>query len=374
MKTSSTNNRLLSLDALRGFDMIWILGAEGIFAALFTLTGWELWRVFAEQFKHSQWHGITFYDLIFPLFIFLSGVTLGIAGKSLLGVSTEQRLKVYKKALLRLLLLCFFGVLYNHGWGQGAPVDAEKVRYASVLMRIGVAWFFAALIVWHCNLIAQISIAIGILLTYWFFQVFVAAPSGFSGELVAGESWNSWFDQHFLPGITYQNMSPDPEGILSHIPAIVNALGGAFAGKIIVQSALHTKQKLLFLTGFSATCLLLGYLWSLLLPLNKTLWTSSFTLVSIGWSCVLLIIFYFLIDVLNWRRVGMFFAVIGANAILLYLLSSLFNWQYFINSLLGGLVSRFDNSVGPLLAIVALVLTQWLLAKWLYEKKIFMRV
>ena len=374
MNTSDSHNRLLSLDALRGFDMIWILGAEGIFAALFTLTGWDLWQILANQFKHSEWHGFTFYDLIFPLFIFLSGVTLGIAKKSLLGVSTNQRLRIYKKSVIRLLILCFFGILYNHGWGQGIPVEPEKIRYASVLMRIAVAWFFAALIIWHFKLVTQIVIAVVILVGYWVLQVYAPAPPGLSGDLVEGQSWNSWFDLHFLPGVSYQNMSPDPEGILSHIPAIVNALAGAFAGRIISQSTSSTKNKLLLLFLASTFCLVSGYLWGGALPLNKVLWTSSFTLVTIGWSGILLAFFYFLFDVLKWKKIGKFFAVVGANAILLYLLSSLFNWQYFVASLLGGISGEYSHSFGPLVAVIGLVAFQWLLAKWLYEKKIFMRV
>lgn len=114
--------RLKSLDALRGFDMFWILGGEAIFAALIVLTGWGGLHWFDKQMHHSTWHGFTFYDLIFPLFIFLSGVALGLSPKRLDKLPMHQRMPLYKHAVKRLLLLLLLGVIYNHGWGTGAPM------------------------------------------------------------------------------------------------------------------------------------------------------------------------------------------------------------------------------------------------------------
>jgi predicted acyltransferase len=111
--------RLLSIDALRGFDMFWILGAESLFAALFIVTGWPVLAVFAEQMQHTAWHGFRAYDLIFPLFIFLSGVSLGIAAKSLSNYEPEKAKSILYSGIKRLVLLISFGILYNHGWGGG---------------------------------------------------------------------------------------------------------------------------------------------------------------------------------------------------------------------------------------------------------------
>ena len=108
--------RLASLDALRGMDMFWILGGEKIFAALFILTGWTGWQVAHGQTLHSNWHGFTFYDLIFPLFIFLAGVAMGLSPKRIDHLPFSERRVYYAKALKRLFLLAGFGVLYNHGW------------------------------------------------------------------------------------------------------------------------------------------------------------------------------------------------------------------------------------------------------------------
>ncbi|WP_444995784.1 transmembrane glucosamine N-acetyltransferase NagX [Aliikangiella sp. IMCC44359] len=354
--------------------MIWILGAEGLFSALFVLTGWSVWQSLSNQFVHSEWHGFTFYDLIFPLFIFLSGVTLGIANKSLIKLPYSQRLPIYKKAFTRVILLCIFGVVYNHGWGTGIPIDAEKIRYASVLMRIAIAWFFCALIVWHFSFKWQVLITLGILIFYWLWLCFIPTPDGHTGVLTIDQSWNSWVDQHWLPGITYRAMATDPEGLLSHFPAITNALLGAFAGRLLILQALSNSKRIKWLVVASISCLVLGYLWAQFFPLNKVLWTSSFALVTTGWSGLLLALFYFIIDVCNWRTLGIIFAVVGANAILLYLLSSIMNWEYLKLSLFGGIINEATPSWQPLMSVCFSIVIQWLIAWYLYSKNILFKV
>ena len=121
MNDIKTKQRLLSIDALRGMDMFWIIGGEGLFAALFVLTGSSFFNTLAGQMEHSHWHGFTFYDLIFPLFIFLSGVSLGLSAKRLNGKPMADRMPIYKKAARRLLLLMVLGIIYNHGWAPECP-------------------------------------------------------------------------------------------------------------------------------------------------------------------------------------------------------------------------------------------------------------
>ena len=374
MNPKPQSQRLQSLDALRGFDMIWILGAEGIFSALFLLTGWSVWQTLSLQFQHSEWHGLTFYDLIFPLFIFIAGIALGLANKNMRGMLFEHRLPVYKKALLRLCLLCLLGVIYNHGWGQGIPVDSDGIRYASVLMRIGIAWFIGAMIVWHFSRRSQFIIAIFILLSYWVLLSFIPTPEGAIGQLSLSESWNSWMDRNWLPGIRYQNLATDPEGLLSHFPAIVNLLAGAFIGQLIANNKLPPVQLMIRLILLAVFCLGCGYLWSIIFPINKNLWTSSFVLVTVGWSIFLFALFYYVIDILAWRWLAKVFSVIGVNAILLYLLSSLFDWSYLVKSLFGGVISAAAVSWQPMLQLLFLVALQWWLAALLNRHKIFIKI
>ncbi|MCL1068251.1 DUF5009 domain-containing protein [Shewanella olleyana] len=370
----------MSLDALRGFDMFWILGGEGLFAALLVLTGWSGWQWFDGQMHHSQWHGFTFYDVIFPLFIFLSGVALGLSPKRLDKLPFAQRIPLYRHAFKRLGLLILLGVLYNHGWGAGAPLDPEQVRYASVLARIGFAWFIGAMLVWHTSLRVQIFSAVAILIGYGLVQLFMPFPNGQTGQFTQTGSINAYIDTLLLPGISYQNRPLDPEGILSTIPAVVNGLIGVFVGQFLVKE----QQTLSQLTGewFKVICLFLigvifvglGWLVDIVIPVNKDLWTSSFVLVTSGWSIVLLALFYALVDVLKWQKWAFVFVVIGTNAIIIYLASSLMNWQYFAQSLFGGVVNAAPESWQSILAVISLIAVQWLALLWLHQRKIFIRI
>ena len=368
------SKRLISLDALRGFDMIWLLGAEGIFAALYTINQQPVFEVLANQFTHAKWHGFTAYDLIFPLFIFLSGVTLGISKVSLKQLSPAQVKSRYIKAAKRVFILCLLGILYNHGWGAGIPSQLEEIRVASVLMRIAIAWFFCALIVWNLNANQQLFAFVMLLLLYWIIQQFVPTPDGHVGVLNDTQSWNAWIDSNFLIGATYQNKILDPEGVFSQIPAIANALAGALIGGLISnnnKSQIVALNKILFI---GAICIAGSYVWSLILPYNKTLWTSSFALLTIGLSCVLFGIFYWLFDLIQINKLAYFFTVIGVNSILLYLMTSIFNWQYLVDSLFGQLLLELEAGYKALLAVILLVLAQWLFANWLYRKRIFINV
>ncbi|SHF51931.1 Predicted acyltransferase [Microbulbifer donghaiensis] len=361
---TSKKQRLASVDALRGFDMFWIIGGEALFLPLLTLTGWSIFASGHAQMQHSEWHGFRFYDLIFPLFIFLSGVTLGIAKRSLRGLPAAERRAAYRKACKRLLILIGLGIVYNHGWGAGIPVDPIEIRYASVLARIGFAWFFAAMIVWHCSHRTQYVIATGILLGYWLLQI------GF-GALTPGDSVNSWVDQCCLPGITYQNRPYDPEGLLSTIPAIANALAGVFAGRWLRNCRGQHRKILSGLTLAGLACLLGGFLWHWIYPVNKELWTSSFVLITCACSLLLLALFYLLVDMWNWRLFATFFAVIGCNAILVYLGTSLVNWSYSSKSLFGGLAAGLSEAGGALVIAGGVILLQWLVLRWLYKRGIF---
>jgi len=366
--------RLLSVDALRGFDMFWILGAEGLFAALFTLTGWGIWQTLADQMEHSTWHGITAYDCIFPLFIFLSGVSLGLTVKPIKEYPIVVQKQKYRHAIKRLLLLLFLGVVYNHGWGTGAPFAFDEIRYASVLGRIGVAWFVAAMLLWHTGIRTQAIILVSTLLGYWLLLAFVSIDGYGGGNYSATGALNVWFDQHFLPGARYRNKPLDPEGLLSNICSIMNALIGVFAGRAMKQLAAKPRKILIYLVSSGVIMLVLGFAWSTVFPINKNLWSSSFVLVTCGYSSLLLALFYFLIDVLKWRRWATFFAVIGMNSIVIYLSTSLITWYYTTKSLFGGFITAAPLVWQPLLMVCAGLLIKWLVLYWLYLRKIFIKV
>lgn len=366
--------RLLSIDALRGFDMFWILGGEKFFAALFIISGWSIFHVAAEQMEHSTWHGFTAYDLIFPLFIFLSGVSLGIAAKPLSQYSPEKAKSIVIHGIKRLFLLLLLGILYNHGWGSGIPADFESIRYASVLGRIGIAWFVAALLVWFVSERTQWLVTIVLLFGYWLLLSSVSLGGFGSGNYSADGALNVWFDQHFLPGITYQNKPLDPEGVLSNIASIINALIGVFVGRFMMKHANNPKKLIGWLIFAGISMVIAGYAWDIVFPINKTLWTSSFVLVTVGYSILLLTLFYTIIDVVKFSSWASFFAVIGMNSIIVYIGSSVINWSYITKSFFGGFIHIAPAGWAELILFGGMVLLQWLILYWLYCRKIFIKI
>ncbi len=374
VKMNPQKQRLLSIDALRGFDMFWILGAEGIFAALFAITGWPFLQQLVAQMEHSTWHGFTAYDLIFPLFIFLSGISFGFSAKPLRTYPLLVQQQKLTHAFKRLALLLFLGVLYNHGWGTGMPVNIEDIRFASVLGRIGIAWFFTALIVWYTSIKMQYIIIVAILVGYYLALNFASIGDFGHGQYSATQALNAWFDLNLLPGAHYHHLAIDPEGLLSNIPSIANALIGVMLGRYVKIWQQQPNKIIALLAISGGLFLLLGYAWSIVFPLNKTLWTSSFVLVTAGYSTLLLLFFYWVIDVLHITRVAKFFAIIGMNSIIIYLMSSLFDWSYVAKSLFGGVINALPTQFHAFLSVITLLLCQWLFCWWLYKRKIFIKV
>ena len=361
----SAPTRLPALDALRGFDMFWLIGGELLPAALMAWTGWPVWHLLAQQFEHSAWHGFTFYDLIFPLFIVISGVSLGLQGLSLAGRPMAQRRPHYARALRRLGWLLLLGVVYNHGWGSGMPADPAAVRYASVLGRIGIAWFVTAMLLWHLRTRTVLVLTAVLLTAYSAVQLL--------WPLTEAGSINALLDQAWLPGITYRNAPYDPEGIYSQLGAICNCLIGALVGVAWRQEASAPRRRLLKLAGVGAAMVLLACLLHPLYPLNKSLWTGSFALLTSGISLLLLLGF----DVLLGQRtprLSLPLYWLGQNAILIYLGTSLVMWSYCVKSLLGGWIAASPLTLQPLLQALALLLLQLLALRWLYQRKLFLRL
>lgn len=363
--TQPAATRLPALDALRGFDMFWLIGGELLPAALFTWTGWSVWKLVAQQFEHSPWHGFTFYDLIFPLFIFISGVSLGLQGHSVAGLPLAQRRPQYARALRRLFLLLLLGVVYNHGWGTGMPADPAAVRYASVLGRIGIAWFVAAMLLWHLRTQTVVLLTAVVLVVYSVVQL--------QWPLTEAGSLNALLDQALLPGITYRNAPFDPEGLYSQIGAIGNCLAGAFVGIVWRTQAAAPRRRLLTLLALGGGMVLLACLLQPFYPWNKSLWTGSFTVLTSGISVLLLLGFDLLLGQRP-ARLSKPLYWIGQNAILIYLGTSLVMWSYSVKSLFGGWILASPVALQPLLLAMALLLLQLLALRWLYQRKLFLRL
>ncbi len=367
------SERLLSLDALRGFDLFWIVGGHGILLALFKLTEWGWVGAIDAQLKHVDWNGFQAYDLIFPLFLFMAGVSTPY---SLTRRLTEgARGEVCRKIVQRGLILVLLGIIYNNGL-QWKGLD--NMRFGSVLGRIGLAGMFAQLIfAFHFESPKRLWYWLaGILLGYWAVMSFGHAPGFAPGDLTMEGNFASYVDRLLLPGKLHKKIH-DPEGLLAMIPAIGNALLGILAGLWLRRSSEEVSgdRKAAGLALAGLAFLVVGGLWGFVFPLNKNLWTSSFVLWTCGWGSLLLAFFYWTIDVRGWLRAfGAFFAVIGMNSVLIYLSGKFISYDYTAQALFGGLAKVMSPAAGALLLAVGLFAVEWTLFWFLKRQKLFLKV
>jgi len=367
--TAIPSQRLYSLDALRGLDMFWIIGAEEFFHSLAKITGNPFWKTLSEQFDHPAWNGFHFYDLIFPLFLFIAGVATPYSvGRDL--EKGVDRQKLLWKVIRRGLVLVILGIIYNNGL-KIRPL--AEVRFPSVLGRIGLAYMFANIIYLYTKQKGQIIWLVGLLIGYWLLLALNSAPGFPRGDLSMQGNFASYIDRHIIPGRLYLGIH-DPEGLVSTIPAIGTGLMGILTGNLLRHSPLSPSGKALRMAMAGIISLVLALVWNLAFPINKNLWTSSFVLLAGGLSLLFLALFYYIIDVKGYKKWAFFFTVIGMNSILIYMSSRFINWKYATD----GFFMWFNQLVGEpwnaFTYVFCFLAVKWALLYFLYKKKVFLRV
>jgi len=385
--------RLLSLDALRGFDMFWIISGEGIFHGLanVVLTKHNLYRNPADwqiatngdlnfleriavgisnQLHHSPWNGCTFYDIIFPLFIFIAGISMVFSFSNQLEKTNDKK-NIYRSLIRRTLILIFLGMVVN---GLLKWQGYENTRVASVLGRIALSCFFAAIIYLNCKLRSQLIWFTVLLFGYWAAMMLIPVPGYGAGVLTPEGNLEGYIDRILLPGKLHRVVY-DPEGVLSTIPAIGTAMLGIFTGQFLRNARLTSINKLLWLFVAGVALLLLGLLWGIVFPINKNMWTSSFVLYAGGWSILLFALFYFIIDIAGFKKWSMPLVWIGCNAILIYIAAhGLVNFGSTAAFLFGGWYDKAPAVWHDALMWTGVALIQFAALYFLYKKKWFLKV
>jgi predicted acyltransferase len=366
---SFSSQRLYSLDALRGFDMFWIMGAEEIVHGMAQVTGNSFWQGFSNQLTHPDWNGFHLYDLIFPLFLFIAGVATPYSvGKELEAGATKE--KILLRVIRRGLILVVLGVIYNNGLHLR---PFSEIRFGSVLGRIGLAYMFANIIALYTKQIGQIIWFWCLLIGYWLLLKFTSAPGFPRGDLTMQGNFASYIDRSIIPGHLYLGIH-DPEGLVSTIPAIGTGLLGIITGYFLKNNPMKQTQKVLWLFVTGIIFLGLAQLWNLDFPINKNLWTSSFVLNVGGLSLILLSIFYYIIDVLGYRKWAFFFRVIGMNSILIYISGHFIDWEYSTNGFFKWVGQWIGDPWNIVIMACLYVITKWLFLYFMYKKKVFLRV
>lgn len=364
--TNDKPRRVASIDALRGFDMFWIIGGDALALAILSKSSFSWAPTLAEQLEHVEWEGFRFYDLIFPLFLFLVGCVLPYS----LAKYQDNPSQVYMRIARRVAALCLLGLL-----GAGLmDFDWPNLRIAGVLQRIGICYGIAALIYLHTKLIGHVVVTATILLGYWAILALVPVPGGAAGDYSIEGNLGGWVDRNYLPGriLELYYGFGDNEGILSTIPAVATVLLGALTGRWL-RTGKGDWAKVAGMVAAGGVCLAVGYAWGNWFPIIKNLWTSSFVLVTAGWSLLLLSLFYVIIDIGGYRRWAFVFTVIGVNAITIYFAQRFIDFGQMSEFFLTGIAS-LSESWGVVIILAGTLGAKVLFLWFLYSKRVFLRV
>ena len=369
IKGNATDQRLYSLDALRGFDMFWIIGADEVFHQLAKSTESPFWESVSTQFTHPSWNGFHLYDLIFPLFLFLAGVSTPYSiGRSLSEGKTKQQLLL--RVIKRGLILVLLGFIYNNGL-QLHPI--ADIRFSSVLGRIGIAYMLANIIYLYAKEGIPIICFFGLLIGYWLILKFTSAPGFPMGDLTMEGNFASYVDRSILPG-KLSLVIHDTVGLFNNIPAISTALAGIITGIYLKKTNIDKKKKSWVMALCGLSCLALAQIWNLDFPINKNMWSSSFVMHTTGFSLLLMSLFYYIIDVLGYKKWAFFFKVIGMNSILIYISGKFINWRFTTNGFFQWLIDWVGDPYNAVVMALCMILIKWTFLYLLYQKKIFLRV
>lgn len=364
------DGRLVSIDALRGFSMLWIIGGSSVFVDTHRICKVPFTKFFYDQFQHVNWEGFHFEDLIMPLFMFVIGAVLpfAIVRRRQRG---ESMAKIHLHIIKRTVVLIFLGFLMS----RIQRFDWENMRWVGVLQRLGICYFFTAIIALHTKWRTQVLIIIVILLGYWAAMTLIPVPGYGPGDLSMEGNLQAYIDQQLLPGRISSGFygHGDVQGILSTFPATCIVLLGLLAGQWL-QSRRSENQKVIALAIAGLTCVGIGYLWGMVFPIIIRIWTSSLILFASGWSMLLLAIFYWIIDVKGYKKWAFFLTVIGANAITIYFLHPrIIDFHKIAEFFFEGILNNAGDFRILIWTTVALT-TKWLFLWFLYRHRIFIKV
>jgi predicted acyltransferase len=353
-----TKDRLISLDVFRGLTifLMTIVNNPGSWATIY------------PPLEHAEWHGCTPTDLVFPFFVFIMGVAISFAMPTKTYDSTTFN-KIFTRSLRMICLGIFFNFFSNIqlfglegiplmigrllitalvGYALMGDFDAklktylaisifiiymilaysgieayQSVRLPGVLQRIGIVYFIASLLYLKTTQKTQLLTAIGILLGYWAIMTLIPAPGFDITNLEKGTNLAAWFDNILLKGHMWESSKTwDPEGILSTIPSIATGIIGLLIGQLLNNALLKTEKfKKMFVIG--VILIVVGQIWNVVFPINKSLWTSSYVLYTAGLATLILSVLYYLIDIADYKKGIKLFQIWGVNPMIVFFLSQI---------------------------------------------------
>jgi predicted acyltransferase len=292
---------------------------------------------------------------------------------SLSTILKEQgKVAAFKRLLRRFVLLFILGIIYYGGISTGW----SNVRIFGVLQRLAVTYLLAGILFIHFKPRGLIIVSTIILAAYWILNVFVPVPGTGRISITPDSNWAQYIDSIWLPGKKSGGDGTwDILGILSTFPATVSCIIGIFASFILLDERVNKHKKVYFLIGIGIALLIIGLGWSFSFPVIKKIWSSTYVLIAGGLSLMLMGLFYWLIDVLGYKKWTLIFVWIGVNPITIYMLRKLMDFNKLATYIAGG-TNDFDSpdNWGYLLTMTVSMLLSLLLLRFLYNRKIFIKV
>jgi predicted acyltransferase len=383
-KPAESGDRMLALDVLRGFTMFWIIGSDSLHDAFKSISESGVAGFFANQFEHRKWEGFVFYDVIFPMFIFIIGISLVFSLQKI--VQTHGKAEAYRRIFKRFALMYLLGVFYDEGMFKlfeyadkdkhvGVLYDKwDENMFCGVLQRLALSYLITSILFLNFSKKALIAIFVGITVVYWGALTFITAPDQEAHSWERNKNFIHYIDRHIPP---YHDS--DPESLATTPPAITTCLIGVFTALFLQDKRRDLTQKVLLLIGVGAAMTAIGYAWGYLpgdlkYPIIKRLWTSSYVFVAGGFSLMLLGLFIYIIDVLHYKRWTPMFIWIGMNPLLIYMSTNILDYQGLARRFVGGPVEEWAGRFGPMLVAVVALSISILIVRYLYQKKIFLRL
>lgn len=370
---NTSKQRLTSIDAFRGFTI----------AGMILVLNPGNWKINYPILKHADWHGWTIADLVFPFFLFIVGVSIAFSFSNNKKEDLVQS-TVYTKIIKRAIILFIIGLFIN----SFPDFNFNEFRLMGVLQRIAICYAIVSILFLNTKYSTQAMIAVSLLFIYWALMAWIPLPGNFIGSYSKGENVATYFDKLVLKGLmgSYEKLG-EPEGIISTLPSLSITLFGVLTGHFLKLKK-DVKKTAAFMLAVGVILFIIGLIWDKWLPINKHLWTSSYTILTAGLALILFSIFYYLIDGLKYKKWAKPFIVFGMNAITVYVLSIVFgkvikmitfsfngiiyhprSWLYEVV-----LIDPFGK-YGASLVYALLYITFWCAIMWvLYNKKIFIKV
>jgi predicted acyltransferase len=379
---ATRNNRIISVDALRGFDMFCIIGGQQVLLAIVGLFVYPIPAWLKKQTEHVNWEGFTAWDMIMPLFLFIVGTAIPLSFARRVEAG-QGKASLYRKILVRTAILFLLGIVAQ---GNLLAADLSKLHlYCNTLQAIACGYLIASIAVLHLRLSGQIALAAALLVGYWLLLCLVPFSGHAAGTLEEKANLALFIDEtilgRFRDGTTYT-------WILSGMAFGATVLLGVFSGHLL-RSALSPWRKAASLAAVGLACLALGWMWSQhwlgawRCPIIKHIFSSSMVLWACGWSYLLLSVFFAAIDVLGFRRWTFLFVVIGSNAIFAYMAGAWLHSSFaqIANVFVGGTAhnllaaqSELLQALGRALSPLATFAVIWSILWYLYRNKTFIRI